>query len=132
MASEQLNAVVDRITYRNDDTTYTVIQLLLESRGKATAVGNLPLVQPGEHLRLRGEWRVHPRYGVQFHIEEYESEPPATTQAIERYLASGLVKGVGPDTAKRLVEAFKERTLEVIAQEPHRLKEVPGDRKSVV
>lgn len=126
MASEHLEGVVDRITYRNDETTYTVLQLELDSGMKLTAVGALPAVQAGERVQVEGTWQVHPRYGPQFQVQKYTSVPPATSAAIERYLASGLVKGVGPETARKLVWAFGETTLDVIAHEPHRLTEVPG------
>lgn len=126
MASEQIEGVVDRITFRNDQTTYTVLQLELDSGARATLVGTMPAVQPGERLQAEGSWQVHPRYGAQFSVRTVTSVPPATPAAIERYLASGLIKGVGPQTAKKLVEAFGEETLDVIAKEPHRLSEVPG------
>src|SRR5690606_19339609 len=71
-------------------------------------------------------WQVHPRYGPQFSVTSLTSVPPATPAAIERYLSSGLIRGVGPQTARKLVEAFGEQTLEVIANSPERLSEVPG------
>lgn len=126
MASEQLEGVVDRITYRDEESLYTVFQLELDSGTKLTAVGGIPAVHAGERARLDGSWRVHPRYGPQFHVERYTPVPPTTRQAIERYLASGMIKGVGPETAKRLVEAFGDETLEVIANHPERLTQVPG------
>ena len=126
MASERIEGVVDRITYRNDQTTYTVLQLELDSGARATLVGPMPAVQPGERLQAEGNWQVHPRYGPQFSVTSLTSVPPATPAAIERYLSSGLIRGVGPQTARKLVEAFGEQTLEVIANSPERLSEVPG------
>lgn len=126
LASERIEGVVDRITYRNDQTTYTVLQLELDSGARATLVGPMPAVQPGERLQAEGNWQVHPRYGPQFSVTSLTSVPPATPAAIERYLSSGLIRGVGPQTARKLVEAFGEQTLEVIANSPERLSEVPG------
>lgn len=126
MAAEQLEGVVDRITYRNDENSYTVLQLELDSGMRLTAVGTMPPVRVGERIRLDGNWSIHPRYGPQFQVTACTPLPPTTREAIERYLSSGMVKGIGPETAKKLVAAFGEQTLEVIAKEPHRLTEVPG------
>src|SRR5690606_9364309 len=78
LASERIEGVVDRITYRNDQTTYTVLQLELDSGARATLVGPMPAVQPGERLQAEGNWQVHPRYGPQFSVTSLTSVPPAT------------------------------------------------------
>jgi exodeoxyribonuclease V alpha subunit len=122
-----LDAVLERITYANQETGYTVARVAT-ARGSdlLTVVGPLLGAQPGERLRLRGRWRSHPQYGRQFEVEAYQTVLPATIQGIRRYLGSGLIKGIGPRMAERIVDHFGEGTLQVIEQQPGRLVEVPG------
>jgi len=94
------------------------------------AVGYVPYGSVGEQMVLRGQWTLHPDYGRQFKIESYESYKPTELKSIERYLASGMIAGVGPSTAKRLVSYFGEKTLDVMEHDPERLKEVPGIGKN--
>ena len=122
-----LDAVLERITYANQETGYTVARVATNrSSDLLTVVGALLGAQPGESLRLRGRWASHPQYGRQFQVEAYDSLLPATIQGIRRYLGSGLIKGIGPKMAERIVEHFGQATLEVIEQAPGRLVEVPG------
>jgi exodeoxyribonuclease V alpha subunit len=122
-----LEAVLERVTYANDANGYTVARVTTpRSRDLVTVVGPLAGVQPGESLRLTGRWRSHPQYGRQFEVHGYSTVLPATIQGIRRYLGSGLVKGVGPRTAERIVDHFGLDTLTVIEEEPKRLLEVPG------
>jgi exodeoxyribonuclease V alpha subunit len=122
-----LDAVLERITYANQETGYTVARVAT-ARGSdlLTVVGPLLGAQPGESLRLRGRWRSHPQYGRQFEVETFQTVLPATVQGIRRYLGSGLIKGIGPRMAERIVDHFGQDTLQVIEQEPARLVEVPG------
>jgi exodeoxyribonuclease V alpha subunit len=122
-----LDAVLERITYANEETGYTVARVATDrSSDLLTVVGALLGAQPGESLRLRGRWASHPQYGRQFQVEAYDTVLPATIQGIRRYLGSGLIKGIGPRMAERIVDHFGQATLEVIEQEPGRLVEVPG------
>ena len=122
-----LDAVLERITYANEETGYTVARVATNRPGDLlTVVGALLGAQPGESLRLRGRWASHPQYGRQFQVEAYTTVLPATIQGIRRYLGSGLIKGIGPKVAERIVEHFGQATLEVIEQAPGRLVEVPG------
>ncbi len=122
-----LVGTVERITYYNPENGYTVAQVTPEGRSyTVTVVGNLLEVSPGESLRLHGQWTTHPRYGRQFQVERYTTVLPATVAGIEKYLGSGLIKGIGPVTARRIVRRFKLDTLRVIEEEPHRLREVLG------
>ena len=123
-----LQAVLERITYANEETGYTIARVATDRSGSdlVTVVGALLGVQPGESLRLVGRWGSHPRYGRQFEVESYTTVLPATIQGIERYLGSGLIKGIGPRTAGRIVGHFGVDTLRVIEEEPGRLVEVPG------
>ncbi|MGE5620625.1 MAG: helix-hairpin-helix domain-containing protein, partial [Sphingomonadaceae bacterium] len=122
-----LEGVVERITYSNDENGYTIARLQpVEQRDLVTIVGNLPSLNVGESLRLQGRWTTHPRFGRQFQVESYQVVMPATIEGIRRYLGSGLIKGVGPITATRIVDQFGLETMKVIEQEPQRLREVPG------
>jgi exodeoxyribonuclease V alpha subunit len=122
-----LDAVLERITYANEETGYTVARVATaRSNDLLTVVGPLLGAQPGESLRLSGRWTSHPQYGRQFQVEAYTTVLPATIQGIRRYLGSGLIKGIGPKMAERIVDHFGPATLEVIEQAPGRLVEVPG------
>lgn len=122
-----LEAVLERITYANEETGYTIARVATEKSGNdlLTVVGALLGAQPGESLRLTGRWTSHPRYGRQFEVWNYTTVLPATIVGIERYLGSGLVKGIGPRLAERIVAHFGVDTLRVIEDEPQRLIEVP-------
>jgi len=123
-----LEGIVERVTFFNPENGYSVLRLApAHSRREelVTVVGNLPEVTPGEHLRLTGAWINHADYGRQFKAETCEQVLPATVDGIRRYLGSGLIKGVGPRTAEKIVNEFGADTLHVIDHEPHRLREVP-------
>lgn len=124
----ELDAVLERVTYANDETGYTIARAS-PARGGAdlvTIVGPLLGAQVGESLSLTGRWSSHPKYGRQFEVWSYRTVLPATVQGIERYLGSGLIKGVGPKTAEKIVAHFGAETLEVIDADAARLAEVPG------
>src|SRR5947208_11629789 len=123
-----LEAVLERITYANEETGYTIARVATDRSGSdlLTVVGSLLGVQPGESLRLVGRWGSHPRYGRQFEVHSFTTVLPATIQGIERYLGSGLIKGIGPRMAARIVAHLGADTLRVIEEEPGRLVEVPG------
>jgi exodeoxyribonuclease V alpha subunit len=126
-APATLDAVLERITYANQETGYTVARVATNrSSDLLTVVGPLLGAQPGESLRLSGRWASHPQYGRQFQVETYQTVLPATIQGIRRYLGSGLIKGIGPKMAERIVDHFGQASLEVIEQAPGRLVEVPG------
>ncbi|MGH7422530.1 MAG: SF1B family DNA helicase RecD2, partial [Candidatus Methylomirabilales bacterium] len=122
-----LEGTLVRVNYSNAETGYVVARLEVPGHhGPVTVVGNLWGVTPGEPIRLKGHWVRHARYGEQFKVEAYESILPTSVDAIERYLASGLIRGIGPAFARRLVEAFGPETLRVIDEEPERLLTVDG------
>ncbi|WP_371643600.1 MULTISPECIES: ATP-dependent RecD-like DNA helicase [unclassified Streptomyces] len=123
-----VEGVLERITYANEESGYTVARVDT-GRGSGdllTVVGSLLGAQPGESLRMEGRWGSHPQYGKQFTVENYRTVLPATIQGIRRYLGSGLIKGIGPKIADRIVEHFGTDTLDVIEADPKRLIEVPG------
>jgi exodeoxyribonuclease V alpha subunit len=110
-----LEGVVERIVYSNEETGYAVLRLqAVGRRDWVTVVGNLPSANSGETLRLSGQWTFHPQFGEQFKVEAYQSVVPATLNGIEKYLGSGLIKGIGPIMASRIVRAFGLKTLEAI------------------
>ncbi|MDX3849238.1 ATP-dependent RecD-like DNA helicase [Streptomyces sp. AK02-01A] len=122
-----LEGVLERITYANEENGYTVARVDTGGGGDLlTVVGSLLGAQPGESLRMEGRWASHPQYGKQFTVENYTTVLPATIQGIRRYLGSGLIKGIGPRIADRIVEHFGLDTLDIIEREPARLVEVPG------
>jgi len=131
----EISGSVERITYYNEENGYTVLRLLPDRRGMlpyahgkqlVTAVGNLPEVNPGEWLKLTGQWLNHPKHGRQFQVELCEQSAPATVEGIKRYLGSGMVRGVGKVMAERIVDRFGEDTLTIIDENPERLGEVLG------
>lgn len=132
---DTLEGIVERITFYNEETGYTVLRLRPSAArggfgGRAgddellTVVGNLPEVNPGESLRLEGGWTAHPQFGRQFKADRCEQVLPASVEGIKRYLGSGLIKGIGPKTAERIVKKFGADTLRVIDEEPRRLRDV--------
>lgn len=123
-----VEGVLERITYANEDNGYTVARVDTGRGGGdlLTVVGALLGAQPGESLRMEGRWGSHPQYGKQFTVENYRTVLPATVQGIRRYLGSGLIKGIGPRIAERIVDHFGVDTLDVIEEDPARLVEVPG------
>lgn len=123
----RLSGVIERVTYHNDDTGFSVLRVKARGhKGLATVIGRLARVAPGERLEATGEWIVDRERGLQFKAESIETTPPASPGGIERYLASGLVRGIGQETAKRLVATFGRKTLKVLDEEPARLSEVQG------
>jgi exodeoxyribonuclease V alpha subunit len=122
-----VEGVLERITFASEETGWTVARVDTGRGGGEllTVVGALLGAQPGESLRMHGRWGSHPQYGRQFTVENYTTVLPATVQGIRRYLGSGLIKGIGPRLAERIVDHFGLETLDVIETEPGRLIEVP-------
>ena len=123
-----LEAVLERITYANEGTGYTIARVATERTGPdlLTVVGPLLGAQVGESLRLTGRWSSHPKYGKQFQVDSYSTVLPATIQGIRRYLGSGMIKGIGPMMAERMVAHFGTDILSIIEDQPGRLIEVHG------
>ena len=123
-----LDGVLERVTFANPETGYTIARIAPERGGAelVTAVGPLLGAQVGEFLRLRGRWSSHPKYGRQFEVHSYATVLPATAAGIQKYLGSGLIKGIGPVMAERMVAHFGVDIMHVIDDEPGRLIEVDG------
>jgi len=125
--AEIIQGSVERITFANEENGYTVIKVKVPGRREAVSVvGNFVSVIPGEVLRMEGSWGLHARFGEQFKVDRYETAVPDSVQGIGKYLGSGLIKGIGPIMAKRIVSRFGTATLEVIDNNPERLLEVDG------
>ena len=124
---DTLRCVVERITYQNEDNGYTVLKCKVKNHPDlVTVVGSMADVHVGSVLTCAGSWKIDAKYGQQFSMESYEETLPATVYGIEKYLGSGLIKGVGPKFASRIVKEFGADTLTVIEEDPDALIRVPG------
>src|SRR5207248_3755612 len=125
--AESLSGVIERVTYHNPENGFAVLRVQANGRsGLVTVVGHLANALAGEYIEGQGAW-VHDRdHGLQFKADSLRSTPPHTARGIEKYLASGLIKGIGPHFARKIVEAFGERTLAVIDESPSFLQEIRG------
>jgi exodeoxyribonuclease V alpha subunit len=121
-----IQGTVSRITYRHPETHYTVARLDEEGGPGVTVVGTIFPVAEGEEIKVSGVWKRHARYGLQFQVDHWEKIDPATLEGIEKYLGSGMIKGIGPSYAKRLVAAFGFDTLRVLSDQPLRILDVEG------
>ncbi len=122
-----ITGVIERITFHSSESGYTVARLNTGNvKQLITVVGSFANIQAGQTLQLQGTWTEHPQYGSQFQVVSYKETKPATLTGIEKYLGSGLIKGVGPVTAKRIVKHFGLETLEIIENQIERLSEVTG------
>ena len=128
MQEEQLfemSGPVEQIVFRNEKNNYTILELN-NGQELVTVVGILPFVGVGEDLRVIGTWITHPTFGRQFKVQAFERFKPQTAEAILKYLSSGAIKGIGAATARKIVDAFGENTLEILEKEPERLTSIKG------
>jgi exodeoxyribonuclease V alpha subunit len=137
-----LEGSVENIVFRNEDNHYVVARFRPNDAGRlfrddlTTIVGTMPGIHVGELLSVEGEWEHDPRYGRQLHVTSFTQRLPASVEGIQRYLSSGLIKGIGPKKARSIVDHFGEQTLAIIEQQPERLSEVKGisakDREQII
>ncbi len=120
-----VQGTVEEIIFQNESNGYTVA-ILENDEDVVTIVGVMPMLNIGETLEIHGQWEQHPSYGEQLKVEVYTEVIPATLKGIERYLSSGLISGIGPKTAKNIVNTFGTEALEILQYSPHRLKEISG------
>ena len=124
---EELRGVIERVVFHNEGNGYTVFKFKADGRPEpVSVVGHVNDPQPGASLRLHGRWDNNPRWGMQFKLESFDQEMPTTLEGISQYLSSGLIKGVGPSIAERIVRKFGEQTFEMLDNEIERLLEVQG------
>lgn len=124
---DNLFGYIERITFQNSENGFTVAKLKQPNKTElVTVVGRFPSLQPGENVRCLGEWKRNAAYGIQFEVKEFQIEIPCDLIGIQKYLESGLIKGIGPAFAEKIVKKFGLETLKIIDSEPHRLTEVPG------
>jgi len=121
-----LEGIVEDIVFRNEDNGWTVLSLKPEKGREFTVVGIMPFVNTGEYLEVEGEWTEHRDYGRQLKADKYEAVQPKTKTAAEKYLATGIIRGIGPATAKILIKKFGSNIFDIIENEPERLLEVDG------
>lgn len=124
----ELTGEVKDIIYKNESNGYMIASFYM-SNEDTTIVGYLPFVNKGDNLKVQGRFVVHPDYGEQFKVETFEKIMPETLDALERYLANGVIKGIGPATAKKIIKKFGESTIEVMKIEPEKLSQIKGITK---
>jgi exodeoxyribonuclease V alpha subunit len=123
----ELSGQIEHITYFNEENGFTIAKVKVDGRRDPVTVrGILMGPLPGEVLTMQGEWTHHPKYGEQFRVVDYRTAVPASVYGIQKYLGSGLIKGIGPVMARRIVKKFGKKTLEIIEEEPERLAEIEG------
>ncbi|WP_186428756.1 ATP-dependent RecD-like DNA helicase [Clostridium sp. BSD9I1] len=123
---EEIQGIVDSIIFKNDENGYVVARLKDNKSYYTTFVGCIPYISEGQGLKLKGQWAVHPQFGEQFKVESCEEVVPDSVSGIERYLASGVIAGIGPVTAKKIVEKFGEESLNVLENDIEKLREIEG------
>lgn len=124
---ESLTGLIERVTFHSEETGFAVLRVKVNGqRDLVTVVGNLANVSAGEYLDCQGSWFTDREYGLQFKATQIRVAMPSTLEGIQKYLGSGLIKGVGPHFAKQLVEAFGQEVFDIIESEPNRLMELPG------
>jgi len=123
---EEIEGTLQQVVYYNPENGYSVFRFILEDETEITAVGYFPPISPGEVIRLCGTWEINNRYGRQFRATSFQPLLPSSTRGIERFLSSGLVRGIGPVLAKRIVRHFGSQTIEVISSQPEKLLNVEG------
>ena len=126
----QIKGQIDEIIYQNEVNGYTICTIETEENEIITAVGYLPFINVGDTLKLEGNFVTHQEYGEQFKITTFEKQIPETKEALEKYLSGGVIKGVGPTTAKRIVEKFGEETIPILKFEPDKLSTIKGISKA--
>ncbi|MFN2268601.1 MAG: helix-hairpin-helix domain-containing protein, partial [Desulfonatronovibrio sp.] len=122
-----LKAEVTNLVYHNEENGYAVVRVTAqEEPGLVTVCGTMGKLVPGEMLSLKGQWKEHPKYGRQFIVSEFEQIFPATVNGIKRYLGSGMIKGVGPVMAEKMVKKFGKDVLDILENDPDKLLKIDG------
>ena len=125
----ELKGQIEDFIYQNEINSYTIAVLQTQDLDEITVVGYLPFIAVGDTLKLTGKMVVHQEYGEQFKIDTFEKLMPESAEALEKYLASGTIKGIGPATARKIIDKFGDDTINVFKFEPMRLAEIKGISK---
>lgn len=126
-AEASLQGEISRVVFTSEDSGFTVVRIDVRGRrAPVVAVGRMPGVREGETIKVQGRWKTDPKFGEQLEVLEFETVLPQTEEGIRSYLASGMIHGIGPKLAARIVETFGDRTLDVLDEHPERLSEVEG------
>ena len=125
-AQDTIEGTVDELVFYNPENGYTVFRFAVESGDLLTVVGSFPPLSPGERLKIKGQWELNLRFGQQFKADHFTLTLPASAAGIEKFLASGLIRGIGPVLAARIVGRFGAGTIDILTRDPERLKEVDG------
>ena len=123
---EQIEGTIEQILFFNPENGYSVLKFSVESGETKVIIGNFPPLSPGERLTVTGKWENNPKFGLQFKVDHFVPVLPSSAKGIEKFLSCGLIKGIGPVLAKRIVKEFGERTLDILSHKPDRMKEVEG------
>ncbi len=123
---DHFEGTIERIIFYSPETGYTVYKFSLENGQSMTVVGSFPPLSPGEVLKIEGEWEINPKFGKQFRVDHFVQVLPSSVKGIERFLSSGLIRGIGPVLAKRIVKKFGSQTLNILTEKQNKLKEVEG------
>lgn len=123
---EFLNGIVEVIIFKSDDTGYVVSKVRINDKECISAVGIAPFLKEGQTIKMKGEWVQHKQFGRQFNIQEFEEVLPNSVEGIQKYLSSGIIHGIGPITAKKIVDKFKEKTLDILENHIEKLQEIEG------
>ena len=126
MSLDQVTGIIDRILFQNNETGFSVFIIKQKKDATITITGNFVGIQAGQEIHIQGTWSFHPKFGKQLQATSYSTALPTSVLGIKKYLSSGFIKGIGPVYAQRIVQFFKEETLNIIDQEPDRLFEVEG------
>jgi exodeoxyribonuclease V alpha subunit len=124
--SEQLDGTLERFVFQHPQNGFSVAVMSTKAHRSIFVTGYLNAVHPGQQITAHGNWTNHPKFGRQFEVKEYVAHVPSTALGITKYLGSGLIKGIGPTYATKLVEKFGKEVLNIIENEPHRLEEIEG------
>lgn len=122
---EVLEGFVESIVFKSEETGYVVSKISVNNK-QVTAVGTIPYIKEGQHVKLTGQWITHKQFGEQFSVSSFEEVIPTSIEGIEKYLSSGIIRGIGPITAKKIIKHFGEEALDILDNDISRLKEIDG------
>ncbi len=123
---DYFEGTIEHIIYCSPDTGYTVCKFVLEDGNSMTIVGTFPPLSPGEMLKIKGKWEINPRFGQQFKVENFTPVLPSSAKGVEKFLSSGLIRGIGPVLARRIVKKLGPQTIDILSRNPAKIKEVEG------